>query len=51
VGQYIIDRLKKKSYDSVRRKVSYNSCTKFGVSMKIVRFINVYLYETYSKIQ
>jgi hypothetical protein len=37
----------KKAYDSVRRKVLYNSLIEFGVPMKLVRLIKMCLNETY----
>jgi hypothetical protein len=46
VHQLFIDF--KKAYDSVRRAVLYNILIEFGVTMKLVRLIKTYLYETYS---
>jgi hypothetical protein len=37
--------------DSVRRKVLYNILIEFGVPMKPVRFIQIYLNETHSKLR
>jgi hypothetical protein len=45
VHQIFLD-LKKKSYNSVIRKVLYNMFTEYGVPMKIVRPIKKYLNET-----
>jgi negative regulator of genetic competence, sporulation and motility len=36
----------KKAYDSVRRDVMYSSLIEFGVPMKLVRLIKLYLNET-----
>jgi hypothetical protein len=38
----------KKVYDSVRREVLYNILMQFGVLMKLVRRIKIYLNETYT---
>jgi hypothetical protein len=40
-----------KAYDSVRREVSYNILIEFGVPMKLVRLIKMFLNETYSKVR
>jgi hypothetical protein len=40
----------KKAYDSVRREVLYHILIEFGVPMKLVRLIKMYLNETYSKV-
>jgi hypothetical protein len=37
----------KKACDSVRREVLYNILIEFGVSMKLVRLIKMYLSEAY----
>jgi hypothetical protein len=49
VHQLFIDF--KKTYDSVRREVLYNILIEFGVSMKLVRLIKVFLNEPYSKVR
>jgi hypothetical protein len=36
----------KKAYDSVKREVMYNILIEFGVPMKLVRMIKMYLNET-----
>ena len=41
----------KKAYDSLRRKVLYNFLIEFGIPLKLVRQIKMYLNETYSKVQ
>jgi hypothetical protein len=38
-----------KGYDSVRTEVLYNILTEFGIPMKLVTLIEIYLNETYSK--
>jgi hypothetical protein len=40
----------KNAYDSVRREVLYNILVEFGVSMKLIRLIKMYLNEMYSKV-
>jgi hypothetical protein len=40
----------KKAYDSVKRGVLYNILIEFGVTIKQVRLIKMYLNETYSKV-
>jgi len=44
VYQLIIDL--RKAYVSVRREVLYNVLIEFGIPMKLVRLINLYLTET-----
>jgi hypothetical protein len=39
----------KKANDSVRKEVLYNILIEFGVPMKLVRLIKMFLNETYSK--
>jgi hypothetical protein len=41
----------KKAFVSVRKEVLYNILIEFGVPMKLVRPINMYLNETYSKVR
>jgi hypothetical protein len=40
----------KKAYDSVRRERLYSIPIEFGVSMKLVRLIKMYLNEMFSKV-
>jgi len=49
VHQLFIDF--KKAYDSFRREVLYNIIIEFGIPMKLVRLIKMYLTETYSRVQ
>jgi hypothetical protein len=49
VHQLFIDF--KKPYDSVRREVLYNILVEFGIPMKLVRLIKMYLIETYSRVR
>jgi len=39
-----------KTYDSVRREVLYNILIKFGIPMKLVKLIKMYLNVTYSRV-
>jgi len=39
------------SYDLVRREVLYNTLIEFGIHMKLVRLIKMYLPETYSRVR
>jgi len=41
----------KKSYDSVRRGVSYIVLIEFGIHMKLVRLIKMCLNEKYSRVR
>jgi hypothetical protein len=41
----------KKAYDSVRREVLYNILIEFGIPMKFVRFVKMYLNETFNKVR
>jgi hypothetical protein len=49
VHQLFIDFMK--AYDSVRREVLYNILIEFGVPMKLVKWIKMYLNETYNKVR
>jgi hypothetical protein len=49
VRQIFIDL--KKAYDSVSREVLYNILCEFGIPMKLLRQIKVFLNETYSSVQ
>jgi len=49
VHQLFIDF--KKTYDSVRREVLYNTLIELGISMKLVRPIRLCLNETYSRVR
>jgi hypothetical protein len=49
VHQLFIDL--KKAYDSVRREVLYNILIEFGVLMKLVKAIKMFLKEAYSKVR
>ena len=40
----------KKAYDSVRRENLYNIVIEFGVLMKLVRLIKLYVNEIYSRV-
>jgi hypothetical protein len=40
-----------KALDSVRKEVLYNILIEFGVPMKLVRLIKMFLNETYSKVR
>jgi len=48
VDQLFIDF--KKAYDSVRREVLYNILIAFGIPMKLVKLIKMYLNVTYSRV-
>jgi hypothetical protein len=48
VNQLFLDF--KKAYDSVRMDVLYNILIKFGVPMKLIMLIKMFLNETYSKV-
>jgi len=49
VHQLFIDF--KKAYDSVRREVLHNIVIEFGIPMKLVMLIKMYLTETHSRVQ
>jgi len=49
VHQLFIDF--KKTYDSVRREVLYNTLNEFGIPMKLVRLTKMCLNDTYSRVQ
>jgi len=49
VHQLFIDV--KKAYDSVRREVLYNILIEYGISMKLVKLMKMYPYETYSTVR
>jgi len=40
----------KEAYDSVRREVLYNILIEFGIPLKLVRLIKMFLNETYSRV-
>jgi len=40
----------KKAYDRVRREVLYNILIEFGIPMKLVRIIKMFLTETYGRV-
>jgi hypothetical protein len=40
----------KKAYDSARREILYNVLMQFKVPMKLLRLIEMYLKETYNKV-
>jgi len=48
VHQLFIDF--KKAYHSVRREFLYNILIEFGLHMKVVRLIKIYLNETHSRV-
>jgi hypothetical protein len=48
VHQLFIDF--KETYDSVRRELLYNILIEFGILMKLIRLIKMFLNETYSKV-
>ena len=48
VHQLFIDF--KKAYDSVRREALYNILIEFGIPIKLVRQIKIFLIETYSRV-
>jgi hypothetical protein len=41
----------RKACDSVRSKILYNVIIEFGIPMKLVRLMNIYLNVTYGKVQ
>ena len=41
----------KKAYDSVRREILYNTLMEFGIPMKLIGLIKMYLTETYSRVR
>jgi hypothetical protein len=41
----------KNAYDSVTREVLFNILFEFGIPMKLVRLMGIYLNETYSRFQ
>jgi sorting nexin-29 len=41
----------KKAYDPVRREVLYNILIEFGIPMRIVRLVKIYLNKTYSRVR
>jgi hypothetical protein len=49
VHQLFIDF--KKAYNSERREVLYNILIEFGIPMKLVRLIKMFLNETYNKVR
>jgi len=49
VHQLFIDF--KKAYDSVMRTVLYNILTVFGIPMKLVRLIKMFLNEIFSRVR
>jgi hypothetical protein len=48
VHQLFIDF--KKAYESVRRDVYYNTLIEFGIPMKLVRLIKMFLTEIYGRV-
>jgi hypothetical protein len=49
VPQLLVDF--KNAYDSVRREVLLNILIEFGISLKLVRLIKMFLNETYSRVR
>jgi len=49
VHQLLVDF--EKAYDSVRMEILYNILIEFGIPMKLVRLIKVFLHETYSRVR